>query len=111
MTNIQAIQSYGLLNYPVKKETFELSLINAGLNPNEEYVASNQRPIELCVADLLLMLITSARIVSDDGYKVEMQDITELWRLRAFFRTKWGLSDDTPITGNVIRLKDASNKW
>ena len=108
MTNLEAIQSYALLNYPMDEATYKVQLINADLNPDAEYSKDNQRKIELCVADIVLILITSAKTVSDDGYSIGMQDLTQLWALRWFYRNKWGLPDDNPTK---ITLKDRTNAW
>jgi hypothetical protein len=109
MTNLEAIKAKGMLNYPVDDNVFIVGMMDAGIDPNGTYSASNSQAIELCMADLCLILISSAKQVQDDGYSVTMQDIASLWKLRWYFRKKWGLPDDTPIEGAV--LKNATFKW
>lgn len=109
MTNLEAIKAYSLLNYPVDENTYSLHLINVGISPTDEYSKENQKDLELCVSDLILMLISSAKSISDDGYSVTMQDVPNLWKLRTFYRSKWELEDDTPNDKPI--LKDGSFKW
>lgn len=111
MTNLTAIQSKALLNYPVEETVFILALEEAGLVAESQYVAeTNQRALELCIADILLTLITSAKQISDDGFSVTMADVPELWRARNRWRAKWGLADDTPTTDQPI-ITDLSKFW
>lgn len=109
MTNLEAIKAKGMLNYPVDDNVFLVGMVDCGVSPSEEYTANNTRVVELCLADLCLILISSAKQVQDDGYSITMHDVPDLWKLRAFYRGKWGLEDDTPYEGAV--LKDATWKW
>lgn len=103
MTNLEAIQGYALLNYPMDDATYNVQLVNAGLDPADTYSAGNQGAVELCISDIVLILITSAKTISDDGYSVVLQDLTNLWALRRFYRNKWGLPDDTPSSNPILR--------
>lgn len=109
MTNLQAIQSYALLNYPIGEGTYRIALINADLDADAAYTKGDQEAIELCVADLILVLISSANEISDDGYSVKMTDIPSLWRLRYYYRSRWGLPDDAPTEQPII--VNLSNQW
>lgn len=110
MTNLEMIANSGALNYPIKDATYSVALTKNGLTPSSEYSVNDEKSLELAISDLALTLIFSAKKIMDDGYSVELQDVPSLWKIRRFYRVKWGLDDDTPIEGEII-LKDGSFKW
>ena len=109
MTNLQVLQGSAALNYPIDESAFMASLVKNGIEPAGEFTQDNQEAIDLAISDLALTLIFSVKKLQDDGYSVELQDISALWALRAWYRKKWGLPDDSPSNGPVLR--DASSKW
>jgi hypothetical protein len=109
MTNLQVLQGSAGLNYPIDDETYEANLVKNGLLPTDTFIVGNQRGIDLAISDLALTLIFSAKKISDDGYSVELQSIDDLWDLRWWYRHKWGLPDDRPIKGPVLR--DRTGAW
>lgn len=107
MTNLEAIKAKAILNYPIDDNTYTVALIDAGLNPSDNY--TDQRTVDLCIADLVLTILSGAKQIQDDGYSVTLFD--DLWKLRAFYRRKWGLPDDRPSDVKTPILKDATSKW
>lgn len=110
MTNLEMLKASAALNYPIDDSTYSANLVKNGLVPSEDFNKDvDSRSLELSISDLALTLIFSAKTVSDDGYSVSLQDIADLWTLRAFYRKKWGLPDDTP--DKTPKLYNATNKW
>jgi len=111
MTNLEILQSTSGLNYPLDEGTYIATLIQNGLDPNAEFVTANQRGIDLSKADLILTLLSSVKKLMDDGYSIEAQNIADLWRLRYYWRHKWGLPDDEPAAPFPTLSGRSTYKW
>lgn len=109
MTNLQVLQGSAAFNYPIDETAYRTALIKNNVNPDDAYVSGNLEGVELAISDLALTLIFSAKKIMDDGYSVELQSIDDLWSIRRWWRSRWGLPDDSPVSGPI--LKDASSKW
>ena len=109
MTNLEVLQGSAALSYPIEASAYEIALIKNDVVPNAQFNVDCQKGIDLAISDLALSLIFGVKKIQDDGYSVEMADIPALWKLRAWYRSRWGLPDDSPVSGPI--LKDASSKW
>jgi len=109
MTNLEILQGSAAFSYPIEESVYTAALIKNDVVPNSTFNPDCQKGIDLAISDLALSLIFGVKKIQDDGYSVEMADISELWKLRAWYRSKWGLPDDSPASGPI--LKNASNKW
>lgn len=109
MTNLEILQGSNGLGYELTQQQYEAALTKNGLVPSDEYVAENAKAIDLAISDLIPVLITAYKKLQDDGFSIEMQSISDLWALRAWYRAKWGLPDDRPTTG--AKLYNATIKW
>lgn len=111
MTNLEILQSTAGLNYPLEEVTYIATLVQNDLDPNGEFTSANQKGIDLSKADLILTLLSSVKKLMDDGYSIEAQDIADLWRLRWYWRNKWGLPDDEPVKPFPTLSGRSTNKW
>lgn len=102
MTNLEAIQAK-VNNYPIDKSTFEVALIESGLNPNATFVGG--KSFDWGMVKLIVSLLTSASRISEGGYTVEL-DMTALRELLNYYLNLWGWRN--PMTP---KLKDGSFKW
>lgn len=105
------LKASAALNYPIDDTAYTAALSRNNVDGAMPYDnATGAKAIDLSIADLALTLIFSVKKLMDDGYTVELADIAELWRLRRFYRHRWGLPDDEPVDKPII-IKDASMKW
>lgn len=111
MTNLQALQSVIGVNYPYDANMYSKALIDASAIPGcltlaegDEYVAANAKTIDLCVAGLVLTIISSPD-VQEGGYKVTVADRQALLTLRNTLLAKYGISYGTAF------INDASSVW
>lgn len=113
MTNLEFIKASAAINYPIEDETFNVCLIGNDLIPTAQYSKStDEKSMDLSVADVALKVIFGAKKLMDDGYTIELQDIDDLWDLRWYYRNKWGLPDDRPKDDTKFpTLRDGSFKW
>lgn len=102
MTNLEAIQAK-VNNYPIDDATFQVALIESGLNPTDEFKGG--KAFDLGMVKLIVSLLTSASRISEGGYTVEL-DMTALRELLNYYLNLWGWRN--PMTP---RLKDGSFKW
>lgn len=101
MTNIEAIRAK--VAYPLEDNTFELALIDRGLNTTDEYLPVNRRALELAQADCLIVLISSASI-SEGSYRLSISDKAELRKTAQALYLKWG--EPNPFESKVQDITD-----
>lgn len=104
MTNLTALQSVIGGNYPFDANMYEKALIDKNINSADQYTATNEKPIDLCVVGLIPTLIAACDI-KEGGYSVTVADRAALLSLRSLLLVKYGLSDNSAF------VKDASNVW
>ena len=71
MTNLEAIQAK--VTYPLPTNSFILALTDNGLVSTDTYSVANKKALELCQADLCLVLVTQPNI-TEGGYQVSIND-------------------------------------
>lgn len=102
MTNLEAIQAK-VNNYPIDQNTFEVALIESGLNPDDDYVGGIK--FDFGMVKLIVSLLTSAKRISEGGYAVEL-DTSALKNMLDYYLNLWGWR--SPLNA---KLKDGSYKW
>jgi hypothetical protein len=108
MTNKEALKAQ--INYPVREDSIDLALLNAGVSPETTYVpATHQKGVETALAGLIFILVTSPKSESELDYSLTSQDIDQLLALRSVILKRWDLTDEFANTGAVI--KDGTANW
>nr|WP_167293447.1 DUF6706 family protein [Pedobacter sp. SG908] len=77
----------------------EKALIDASLNGNAIYAKDAEKAIDLCMAGLLLTLMTTADVTEDD-VSIKIPDRAQLLKVYKALLGKWGEVDPT-ITPEV----------
>lgn len=103
MTNLEAIQAKIGMNYPIDSHTFEVALIESGIDPTADFEGG--KPFDWAMVKILVSLIGSAERISEGGYTVEL-NLDALWKLLSWYLSIWGWRN--PLEP---RLKDGSCKW
>jgi hypothetical protein len=106
LTKKQALR--GKINYELPDDAYEIALIEAGLNGDDEFTADDAKDIDLCAAGLILIVLTSAN-ESEGGYSISISDRAGLLKIRSLILKKWGIADDTLAPAPLI--KDISYLW
>ncbi|MEO7016278.1 MAG: DUF6706 family protein [Leifsonia sp.] len=106
MTNLEALQSIVVNNYPFDQNLFAKALIDNGIDATATYVADNQKPIDLCFAGILITAITNVDI-SEGGYKVTNADRQSMIAVINGIYAKYGL----PLFTAGAVFQNGSNKW
>lgn len=78
------------VSFTLPNNRVDKALIDAELNPNEVYSKASEKAIDLCMAGLLLTIITSADVTEDDvSIKLPSRDV--LLKVYGTLLTKWGV--------------------
>lgn len=90
MTKKEALQM--VVNFPLPDLAFEKALIDAGIVAADTYGLSDQQAIDLCAAELLLVILTSPS-ESEGSYSVSISDREVLLNRRSYILKKYGKTD------------------
>lgn len=90
MTKKEALRA--VVNYPLPDLAFEKALIDAGLVAADTYALSDQQAIELCAAELLLIILTSPS-EGEGSFRVTPASREVLRERRSFILEKYGKED------------------
>lgn len=101
LTNLAAMKAK--LNYPLPGDAFRLALQNAGLKPELAYSASSAMAVDVAIAELILTVALSPKLVSDLDYSISTQDLAGLLQLRSLILKRYNLPDELAYTGPVIQ--------
>lgn len=103
MTNLEAIEARIGLNYPIEDATFEVAVVESGVNPDDMFTGG--KSFDMALIAIIDTLIGSAERISEGGYTVQL-NLDALYRLRSLLSRKWGLPDlSQPY------LIDRTNRW
>jgi len=103
MTNLEAIEARIGLNYPIEDATFEVAVVESGVNPDDTFTGG--KSFDMALIAIIDTLIGSAERISEGGYTVQL-NLDALYRLRSLLSRKWGLPDlSQPY------LIDRTNRW
>lgn len=83
--------------YPVKDDKFQSVLFDRELAPDDAYSISNKKAIDLAMADLYVILITTPTI-AEGGYQLALTDKTNLMKVASGIYSKYGETD--PFNSN-----------
>jgi hypothetical protein len=78
------------VNFTIPDDRIEKALIDADLDGNAIYDKTAEKAIDLCMAGLLLTLMTSADITEDD-VSIKLPERSQLAKVRDALLDKWGL--------------------
>lgn len=78
------------VNFTIPDDRIEKALIDADLDGNAIYDKTAEKAIDLCMAGLLLTLMTSADITEDD-VSIKLPERSQLNKVRDALLDKWGL--------------------
>jgi hypothetical protein len=106
MTNLEALQSIVVNNYPLNPNLFLKALIDNGIDGTADYTVDNQKPLDLCLAGILITAISNVD-VTEGGYKVTNADRPSMITVINGIYSKYGMPLFT--AGGV--LNNASYKW
>ena len=103
MTNLEAIQAKVGLNYPIEDATFEIAVVESGIDPDAEFTGG--RAFDFAFIAIIDSLLASAERISEGGYTVQL-NLDALFRLRSLLYRKWGVPDPS-----APYLVDRTNRW
>jgi len=90
MTKKEALKS--TINFPLPDLTIDKALIDADIIGSDVYSKLDTRAIDLCAAELLFVLLTSADIKEGD-FSQTLPDRDTILKLYSFLVTKWDVTD------------------
>lgn len=78
--------------YPVKDDKLQAVLFDREITPEAEYLLSNKKQVDLAMADLYVILITTPTI-TEGGFQLALTDKTNLMKVASGIYTKYGETD------------------
>jgi hypothetical protein len=82
------------VNFAIPDNRIEKALIDASLSGSAIYAKDAERAIDMCMAGLLLTLMTTADVTEDD-VSIKIPDRAQLLKVYSFLLKKWGETDPT----------------
>ena len=118
MTNLEALKATVGSNYPLDENTYLKGFIDAGsskynlltLNPNDDYVPTNTKTVDVIAAGLLLVLLSNPQSIKEGGYEITKADRQAIIQTRAYLLGRWGIIPEENSALNP-QLYNASFKW
>lgn len=102
MTIKEALSS--TVSFSLPNNRIEKALIDADLIADEVYSKESEKPVDLCMAGLLLTLLTTADVTEDDvSIKLPSRDV--LLKLYATLLNKWGVVNPLEPVGSKPTVK------
>lgn len=89
MTILEAVKSAVGLNYPVDDLTYQKVLIDAGLDPAATYNSTFTKAVDLCAAQVVLVLVGSSNSIKEGGYSISLGDKDALLNLYNYYVNKY----------------------
>lgn len=88
--------------YPVKDDKLQAVLFDRSITPTDEYSLTNKKSLDLAMADLYVILITTPTI-AEGGYQLALTDKTNLMKVASGIYRKYGENDpfvkESTVTG------------
>jgi hypothetical protein len=96
------------INFPLAQESYNTALIDADLDGDSPYTKDLKKAVELCAAELILVVCTSGNI-TEGGYSLTLNDKASLRITRLIYLNRWGMPDLDPdkVPANI----EAVHKW
>lgn len=104
-TILKALKSK--VNYPLSEDSYLTALTDADLDGDIIYTKALRKDVELCAAELILIVCTSGNI-SEGGYSLSIGEKASLRITRSTYLNRWGMPDDDPEKPRVSAVK---GKW
>ena len=82
------------INFPLPEESYTTALIEADLDGQAPYTKALKKDVELCAAELILVVCTSGS-VSEGGYSLSLNDKASLMVSRSTYLNRWETIDET----------------
>lgn len=89
MTILEALKAAVGLNYPVDDLTYQKTLTDKDLDPAGTYDSTFTKPVELCAASIVLVLLGSAESIREGGYSISLGDKDALFKLYNYYVDKY----------------------
>jgi len=105
MTNLQTLKLKLNLNN-ASDEQYLVYLVEAGLNPDDEYTLDNQRKLDFAVYNMMIFT-QSVKRVSEGGYTIEYSE-ANFRALFKLFALRYGWED--PFS-TLSEVKNATDRW
>lgn len=97
------------INFPLSEGSYNTALAEAGLNGDDLFDKDLKRAVELCAAELILIICTSGN-TTEGGYSLTINDKASLLKIRRVYLNRWGMPDDDPDTAEPL-IYDGSFLW
>jgi hypothetical protein len=92
------------VNFSIPNNRVEKALIDASLSGDAIYAKDAEKAVDLCMAGLLITLLTTADVTEDDvSIKLPSRDV--LLKVRAALLIKWGESDKPVVAKPTVKQK------
>jgi len=97
------------INFPLSEESYNTALTDADLDGEQLYTKELKRAVELCAAELILVVCTSGN-VTEGGYSLTLNDKASLRITRNIYLNRWGMPDLDPDKA-VPTIYDGTGLW
>jgi len=97
------------INFPLSEESYNTALIDADLDGEAPYDKEMKRAVELCAAELILVVCTSGN-TTEGGYSLTLNDKADLKKTRLIYINRWGVPDLDPDAVEPT-IYDGSYLW
>lgn len=87
MIKKEALRS--VVNYPLPDISLDKALIDAGLVATDQYESTDKKAIDLCAAELILVICTGPSSISEGGYSISDKDSEMLLKTRSLILNKY----------------------
>jgi hypothetical protein len=97
------------INFPLSEESYNTALIDSDLEGDNPYTKELKRDVELCAAELILVVLTSGN-VTEGGYSLTLNDKASLRTTRLTYLNRWGMPDIDPSVQKST-VSAVKGKW
>lgn len=99
MTNLEAFKE--ILIGTFTENQMRIFLINSGINPEDEYIKSNEKALKLAKIDSLMLLINATQSVRELDYQITERSASDLRDIIGMIYADLGMKN--PLEKNKIR--------
>lgn len=106
MTKKEALKAK--FQYPVKETAVDVILLENGVTSDADFTgaAEEVKELDICLAGLILLVLTGPQSESEGGYSISMGGRESLLKTRSLILSKYGIDD-----GSSPSVKDISDLW
>lgn len=105
LTILKALK--GKINYPLPEDSYATALIEADMEADAPYTKSLKKNVELCAAELILVVCTSGD-VKEGGFSISLKDIDKLMGIRNIYINNW---PEVGAITSVPKVSAVKGKW